>query len=149
MSVVELRQVCRSFPGDPPVDVLRDVDLTVAAGEFVGIVGPSGSGKSTLLNILGLLDTPTSGTYVLDGLDTASAGQRPRARLRASRIGFVFQSFQLLPHLSVLENAALGGLYLGLSTRERLRRAERLLGRVGLEHRRDARPATLSGGCVL
>ena len=145
-AVVELRGVCRAFPGDPPVEVLRDIELTVTDGEFVAIVGPSGSGKSTLLNVLGLLDSPTSGHYVLDGLDTTTAGQRRRARLRAARIGFVFQSFQLLPHLSVLENASLGGLYLGMSSRTRTRRAEQLLDRVGLAHRRHARPTTLSGG---
>lgn len=144
--VVELQRVCRAFPGEPPVTVLRDVDLTVGRGEFVAVVGPSGSGKSTLLNVLGLLDSPSAGRYVLDGIDTSTAGQRQRARLRASRIGFVFQSFQLLPHLSVLENAALGGLYLGMSGRARTRRAQQLLERVGLAHRRDARPTTLSGG---
>src|SRR6478735_5203751 len=144
--VVRLAGVCRTFPGDPPVEVLHDIDLTVTNGEFVAIVGPSGSGKSTLLNVLGLLDTPTTGSYLLDGLDTTTAGQRRRARLRAARIGFVFQSFQLLPHLSVLENASLGGLYLGMSGRSRNRRAEQLLDRVGLSHRRHARPTTLSGG---
>jgi putative ABC transport system ATP-binding protein len=145
-AVLELSGICRSFPGDPPVDVLRDVDLTVADGEFVAIVGPSGSGKSTLLNVLGLLDSPTAGSYLLDGIDTTAAGQRERARLRAARLGFVFQAFQLLPHLSVVENASLGGLYLGLSARERTRRADALLDRVGLAHRRQARPTTLSGG---
>lgn len=144
--VVELRGVCRAFPGDPPVEALGDIDLTVSDGEFVAVVGPSGSGKSTLLNVLGLLDSPTAGQYMLDGLDTTTAGQRRRARLRASRIGFVFQSFQLLSHLSVLENVSLGGLYLGMSARSRTLRAEQLLERVGLGHRRHARPTTLSGG---
>jgi putative ABC transport system ATP-binding protein len=144
--VVELTGVGRSFGGDFPTTVLRDVDLTITDGEFVAIVGPSGSGKSTLLNVLGLLDTPDTGRYRLKGLDTTTVSQRRRARLRAEHIGFVFQAFHLLPHLSVLENAALGGLYLGLSARERTDRADDLLGRVGLGRRRSARPATLSGG---
>ena len=145
-AVVELEGVGRTFGGDPPVDVLRDVDLTVTEGEFLAIVGPSGSGKSTLLNVLGLLDSPTAGHYRLAGIDTTTAGERRRAGLRAARLGFVFQAFQLLPHLTVLENASLGGLYLGLSGRERALRADRLLERVGLAHRRRARPTTLSGG---
>ncbi|XBB65702.1 ABC transporter ATP-binding protein [Nocardioides sp. WV_118_6] len=145
-AVIELSGIGRRFAGDPPVDVLHDVDLTIGAGEFVAIVGPSGSGKSTLLNILGLLDSPTAGRYLLDGIDTATVNHRGRARLRAGRLGFVFQAFQLLPQLTVRENVSLGGLYLGLSLRERGRRADVLLDRVGLGHRRDARPATLSGG---
>lgn len=144
--VVELAGVGRSYGGDSPTTVLRDVDLAIAEGEFVAIVGPSGSGKSTLLNVLGLLDTPDTGRYRLKGLDTTTVSQRRRARLRAEHIGFVFQAFHLLPHLSVLENAALGGLYLGLPARERTDRAGDLLGRVGLGCRRNARPATLSGG---
>lgn len=144
--VIELRDVSRRFAADPPVEVLEGVDLTVGRGEFVAVVGPSGSGKSTLLNVLGLLIAPTTGTYRLDGIDTAGAGQRRLAALRASRLGFVFQGFHLLPHLTVLENASLGGLYLGLPARERRRRAGLLLDRVGLTHRLDARPGTLSGG---
>jgi putative ABC transport system ATP-binding protein len=144
--VIELVGIGRSFPGDPPVEALRDIDLVVAQGEFLAVVGPSGSGKSTLLNVLGLLVDPTSGVYRLDGVDTGAARQRRLAALRASRLGFVFQSFHLLPHLTVLENTALGGIYLGLPQRERVRRAVALLERVGLEHRLDARPATLSGG---
>lgn len=145
-SVVELAGICRTFPGEPPVRVLEDVDLEVRSGELVAIIGPSGSGKSTLLNVLGLLDAPTLGTYRLSGVDTTRAGQQRRAALRAQHLGFVFQAFHLLPHLSVLENASLGGLYLGLSSRERGSRARALLDRVGLSHRVDARPTTLSGG---
>jgi putative ABC transport system ATP-binding protein len=144
--VIELREVSRRFAGDPPVEVLRGIDLVVEPGEFVGVVGPSGSGKSTLLNVLGLLVAPSSGSYHLDGIDTAAARPRQLAGLRASRLGFVFQSFHLLPHLSVLENTGLGGVYLGMSARERQRRATRLLDRVGLSHRLYARPSTLSGG---
>jgi putative ABC transport system ATP-binding protein len=144
--VIELTGLGRSFPGDPPVEVLRDIDLVVERNELLAVVGPSGSGKSTLLNVLGLLVTPSVGSYLLDGIDTGAAGQRRLAGLRASRLGFVFQSFHLLPHLTVLENTALGGIYLGLSFRERVRRATALLDRVGLEHRLGARPVTLSGG---
>jgi putative ABC transport system ATP-binding protein len=145
-AVVRLTAVGRRFPGDPPVDALSEVDLEVRSGEFVAVVGPSGSGKSTLLHLLGLLDAPTSGRYELDGIDTTALGARRRAGLRAARIGFVFQAFHLLPHLDVLDNTALGGLYVGLPGRERRRRAAALLERVGLGHRRTARPATLSGG---
>jgi putative ABC transport system ATP-binding protein len=144
--VIELADVGRRFAGEPPVEVLREIDLRVDDGEFLAVVGPSGSGKSTLLNILGLLISPTGGRYVLDGVDTDHARPRELARLRASRLGFVFQGFHLLPHLTVRENTALGGLYLGLSAGERRARAARLLDRVGLGHRLEARPATLSGG---
>jgi putative ABC transport system ATP-binding protein len=144
--VIELVDVGRRFAGEPPVEVLRDIDLRVEDGEFVAVVGPSGSGKSTLLNILGLLISPSSGRYVLDGVDTRRARPRQLAGLRASRLGFVFQGFHLLPHLSVRDNTALGGLYLGLPAGERRARAVRLLDRVGLGHRLDASPATLSGG---
>jgi putative ABC transport system ATP-binding protein len=145
-TVIELTNVGRSFAGEPPVDVLRGIDLRVDDGEFLAVVGPSGSGKSTLLNILGILISPSSGRYVLDGVDTAHAGRRELARLRAGRLGFVFQGFHLLPHLTLQENTMLGGLYLGLSAAERRARAVRLLDRVGLGHRLGAAPATLSGG---
>jgi putative ABC transport system ATP-binding protein len=144
--VIELADVGRRFAGEPAVEVLRGIDLRVENGEFLAVVGPSGSGKSTLLNIVGLLIAPTSGRYVLDGVDTRLARPKELARLRASRLGFVFQGFHLLPHLTVRENTSLGGLYLGLSASERRARAVRLLDRVGLGHRLDARPATLSGG---
>jgi putative ABC transport system ATP-binding protein len=144
--VVELADVGKRFAGEPPVEVLSGIDLRVEGGEFLAVVGPSGSGKSTLLNIVGLLISPTIGRYVLDGIDTHRARPRELARLRASRVGFVFQGFHLLPHLDVVENTSLGGLYLGLPGRERRTRAVRLLQRVGLGHRLEARPATLSGG---
>jgi putative ABC transport system ATP-binding protein len=144
--VIKLTGVGRRYDGDPPVDALSGVDLTVDRGEFLAVVGPSGSGKTTLLNVLGLLVVPTAGTYLLDGIDTGAARRRTLAGLRAARLGFVFQGFHLLPHLTVLENVALGGVYLGLPFRERLRRAAVLLERVGLAHRLAARPATLSGG---
>lgn len=145
-SVIDLRRVSRAFPGSPPVFALRNVDFRVDRGDYVAIVGPSGSGKSTLLNIVGLLDRPTSGRYLLDDTDVSDLNQRDRAGLRASRLGFVFQSFHLLQHRSALENVMFGGLYHGVSRRERRRRAIVALDRVGLAHRASFRPGLLSGG---
>lgn len=144
--VVELRAVSRRFDGHPPVDAVRGVDLTVSRGEYVAVVGRSGSGKSTLLHLLGLLDRPTAGTYTLDGVDTAALGERQRARLRALRIGFVFQRFHLVAHASAIDNVVLGGLYAGRAARARRADAARVLDRVGLTHRRQATPDVLSGG---
>ena len=104
--VLELRGAARQFPGDPPVHALHPADLAVGSGDYLSVVGPSGSGKSTLLNLLGLLDKPTDGEYLLDGIPTAGAGERERAALRAGHIGFVFQAFHLMPHRTVLENVA-------------------------------------------
>jgi putative ABC transport system ATP-binding protein len=144
--VVELRTVSRSFEGTPEVHAVRDVNLTIDAGEYVSVVGPSGSGKSTLLHLIGLLDRPTTGEYLLNGRDTAKASERERASLRGSQIGFVFQAFHLLPQRSVLDNVAIGAVYQGVPTRERRRRAGDVLERVGLGHRLNFSPRTLSGG---
>lgn len=144
--VLELRGLSRSFPGSPPVLALRPTDLVVERGEYLSIMGPSGSGKSTLLNLLGLLDRPTSGEYYLDGEPTHSVDERRRTALRAGRIGFVFQSFHLLPHRTVLENVMLAGIYAGIPRDERIDRAVAALDRVGLRHRLGFRPTTLSGG---
>ncbi|WP_136519284.1 MULTISPECIES: ABC transporter ATP-binding protein [Cellulomonas] len=144
--VVELRGVTRQFPGDPPVHALHPTDLTVRAGEYLSVVGPSGSGKSTLLHLLGLLDSPTDGEYLLDGRPTSGAGERERAALRATRIGFVFQAFHLLPHRTVLENVLLATVYSGVPRAERRERAVAALERVGLAHRLDFLPTVLSGG---
>jgi putative ABC transport system ATP-binding protein len=122
------------------------VSLTLRAGDYAAIVGPSGSGKSTLLNVLGLLDTPSSGSYLLNGARTELLSESARTSLRARTIGFVFQSFQLLPHRSALENVALGQLYTGVRYAERARDAREALRRVGLGHRLDALPTRLSGG---
>ncbi|MFV0252050.1 MAG: ABC transporter ATP-binding protein [Beutenbergiaceae bacterium] len=144
--VVELRDLSRSFAGDPPVMALRPVTLQVGAGEYFTIVGPSGSGKSTLLNILGLLDHPSSGEYLLDGAPTSQLDEQARTTVRGGRIGFVFQAFHLLPHRSVLANVYLATLYSGVPKSERLSRSVAALRRVHLEHRMDFTPTTLSGG---
>ena len=144
--VIELEQVDRTFATVPPVHALRHVDLVVRRGDHLAIVGPSGSGKSTLLNVLGLLDRPTGGTFRLDGIDTGSLGDAARAALRSERIGFVFQSFHLLPHRSAMENVMLGALYQGISRRERRHRAVDALERVWLSTRSSFLPTRLSGG---
>ena len=144
--VIELAELTRTVPGTPPVHALRDVDLRVERGEYVSIVGPSGSGKSTLLHILGLLDRPTSGDYYLDGVATGTAPEQDRSALRGGRIGFVFQSFHLLPHRTVMDNVLLATLYSGVPRTERKDRALAALNRVGLSHRLDFMPTVLSGG---
>lgn len=144
--VIDMRGVSRTFDGPSPVHALRDVDLTIEAGEYVTVVGPSGSGKSTFLNLVGLLDTPTGGTYLIDGIDPADMGERHRSALRGDRIGFVFQSFHLIGHRSALDNTRLSMVYTGVPRAERTARARTALRRVGLSHREHALAATLSGG---
>lgn len=135
-----------TYPGPPPVAALRPCDLVVRRGEFVTVVGPSGSGKSTFLNIVGLLDTPTSGTYILDGIDTSALKDAERTALRGRRIGFVFQSFHLLPHRSAKENVELALVHSGTPRRARRIAALDALDRVGLAHRTSSLPTRLSGG---
>jgi putative ABC transport system ATP-binding protein len=130
--VIELRGLARTYPGPPPVPALRPADLVIEAGDYVAVTGPSGSGKSTLLHLLGLLDVPTEGSYLLDGLDTSALSDRDRSALRGRRIGFVFQAFHLLPYQT--------------SRGDRARAAALALESVGLGHRLDALPTTLSGG---
>ena len=144
--VVELDRLARVFPTEPPVHALRQVDLTVHNGDYVAVVGASGSGKSTLLNVLGLLDRPTDGRYLLDGIDTAMLSDSERAGERGRRIGFVFQSFHLLSHRSVEENVMLGEIYRGESRSGRFERAVAALRQVGLGHRIGFLPTRLSGG---
>jgi ABC-type lipoprotein export system ATPase subunit len=144
--VVELAGVSRVFGVEPPVHALREVDLSIWPGEWVAIVGPSGSGKSTLLNILGLLDRQTSGTYRLEGVDTAELDDLSRAGLRGRRIGFVFQSFHLLAHRTVVENVMLAELYVGAPRKGRRDRAMSVLDRVGMTDRAEFLPTRLSGG---
>ncbi|MCM2426846.1 ABC transporter ATP-binding protein [Streptomyces sp. RKAG337] len=143
---MELRQAALTYPGPPPVAALTACDLTVGAGEFVTVVGPSGSGKSTFLNIVGLLDVPTSGSYLLDGIDTGALKDADRTALRGRRIGFVFQSFHLLPYRSAVENVRLALLYGAVPRAASHERAREALARVGLGHRLDAAPTRLSGG---
>jgi putative ABC transport system ATP-binding protein len=144
--VIELRGLARTYPGPPPVPALRPADLVIEAGDYVAVTGPSGSGKSTLLHLLGLLDTPTAGTYLLDGLDTGALGDGERSALRGSRIGFVFQAFHLLPYRTALENVLLAQLYNRTPRGARIMAAVDALSSVGLGHRLDALPTTLSGG---
>ena len=132
--------------GKIQVEALKGVDLQVCAGEFVAIVGPSGSGKSTLMNLIGCLDTPTSGNYELRGESVAEMNKEQLATIRNRRVGFVFQSFNLLPQISAFENIELPLLFGGLSGRARRERATELLERVGLADRMEHKPTELSGG---
>jgi ABC-type lipoprotein export system ATPase subunit len=144
--VVELRGLSRTYGTDPPVRALRGVDLTIWSGDRLAIVGPSGSGKSTLLNILGCLDRPTAGTYLIDGIDAGGLSDEERASLRAQNIGFIFQTFHLLGHRTALENVMLAEVYAGGERAGRAERAMAALERVGMSHRRDFMPVKLSGG---
>lgn len=144
--VVRLTGISRQFKGNSIVRAVRDVDLRVERGDWLAITGPSGAGKSTLLNILGCLDRPTAGRYEFDGINTSAMSDRQRAGMRARRIGFVFQSYQLLPHLSVLENVMLAEVYRKGAFRGRRERALGALGEVGLLQRADFMPTLLSGG---
>jgi putative ABC transport system ATP-binding protein len=144
--LLELADVVKSFPGPPEVSVLKGVSLRINGGEMVAVTGSSGSGKSTLLNIMGLLDEPTGGDRWLDGTSTARLPERDRARIRASRIGFVFQSFHLVSYLDAVRNVMLPLVHQGWPRRQRRDLAVRALERVGLGHRLDATPVTLSGG---
>ena len=144
--VVDLDQVSRTYGSDPPVHALRGVDLTVERGDAIAIVGPSGSGKSTLLNIIGCLDRPTAGTYLIEGNDTATLGEGELSALRGRLIGFVFQTFNLLVHRTVLENVMLSEVYVGAPREGRKQRAMAALERVGIEARASFLPVKLSGG---
>jgi putative ABC transport system ATP-binding protein len=144
--VLDVEDVTKSYPGEPPVQALRGVSLTVGEGELVGIVGPSGSGKTTLLQLMGTLDSPTTGRVRVTGLDVATMADDDIAYLRATRIGFVFQQFFLAEHSSVMDNVADGLLYAGIPVSERRERALDALDRVGLAERANARPTQLSGG---
>ena len=146
-ALIELHDVSRIYDlGHVQVAALQNVDLEVQAGEFLAIVGPSGSGKSTMMNILGCLDRPTGGTYTLAGTPIAELDDDGLAKLRSRTIGFVFQSYNLLPRTSALENVATPLLYQGVARRDRLARAQVALERLGLGDRVDHIPTELSGG---
>ena len=145
--VIELKDVKRDFiVGDEKVHALRGVSFKIHEGEFVTIMGTSGSGKSTLLNQLGCLDTPTSGEYLLDGVSVRTMSRRERAVLRNRKIGFVFQSFNLIDELNVYENIELPLLYMGIPATERKRRVETAMERMAIMHRSKHFPQQLSGG---
>jgi putative ABC transport system ATP-binding protein len=146
--VIETRGLGKVYsPGtQAEVIALRDVDLRIGSGEFVAIMGPSGSGKSTLMNLLGCLDTPSSGRYLCDGIDVATLDAEERAALRLEKIGFVFQGFNLLPRMNAIENVAMPMGYANVPREERLHRAREALEAVGLAERAGHRPSELSGG---
>jgi putative ABC transport system ATP-binding protein len=145
-SVVMVDGLSKVYPGPPEVAALQPCSFTIHRGEAVAVTGASGSGKTTLLSLLGLLDTPTSGRYVLDGVDVAGLSDRKRSAVRAERIGFVFQAFHLVGYRSVVDNVELGLLYQGVPRRERRRRANDVIDQVGLQHRRHQLCSRLSGG---
>lgn len=146
-NVIHIRNIIRNFQlGTETVYVLKGIDLDIKRGEYVAIMGPSGSGKSTLMNLLGCLDTPTSGQYILNGKDVSQMSDDELAEIRNKEIGFVFQTFNLLPRTTALENVALPMIYAGVSKTDRTVRAKEVLESVGLGDRMDHKPNELSGG---
>lgn len=147
MSLIELRKITKSYPlGDGELQILKGIDLDIEAGDFVAIMGPSGSGKSTLMNILGCLDKPSTGSYVLDGNRVDSLSSDELADIRNRKIGFVFQGFNLLSRTTALENVELPMVYANVPAAERVRRSEVALEKVGLKERMHHQPNQLSGG---
>ncbi|MDT0686873.1 ABC transporter ATP-binding protein [Autumnicola psychrophila] len=145
--VIEITNITRDFPlGQETVKVLKGIDLNIERGEYVAFMGPSGSGKSTLMNLLGCLDTPTSGSYILNGKDVSKMTDDELAEIRNKEIGFVFQTFNLLPRTTALDNVALPMVYAGYSKSDRVVRAKEVLTNVGLGDRMDHKPNQLSGG---
>lgn len=146
-SVIQLRAITRDFQlGGQTVHVLKGIDLDIQRGEYVALMGPSGSGKSTLMNLLGCLDTPTLGSYVLANRDVSRMGEQELAEVRNQEIGFVFQTFNLIPRQTALDNVALPLVYAGIGKEERLERAAEVLRSVGLGDRMHHQPNQLSGG---
>lgn len=147
MDVIQLKDIVKEYKlGTEILRVLRNVDLNVKSGEFVALMGPSGSGKSTLMNIIGCLDTPSSGSYFLQGKDVSKLKDDDLAKVRNVSIGFIFQNFNLMPRMTALENVALPLIYAGVSVKERIARAEKALENVGLKDRMKHKPNELSGG---
>ncbi|WP_077303140.1 ABC transporter ATP-binding protein [Virgibacillus pantothenticus] len=145
--MIQLKKISKSYKqGKEQVPVLHNIDLTIEQGDYVSIMGPSGSGKSTIMNIIGCLDTPTSGEYTLDGMDMLAGKNNELATIRNRFIGFVFQSFNLLPRLTALENVELPLIYAKVDKKERRDRAMEALEKVGLGDRLHFRPTQLSGG---
>ncbi|MCF0141854.1 MAG: ABC transporter ATP-binding protein [Parasporobacterium sp.] len=145
--LLELTDICKDYPqGKDWVRILKDVSLTVEKGEYIAIMGPSGSGKSTLMNVIGCLDVPTSGTYILKGRDIGNLNDNQLSEVRNNEIGFVFQQFHLLPKMDAQENVALPLLYRGVPKAERLKKAAEALEMVGLGDRMNFKPNQLSGG---
>lgn len=146
-NVIEIRNIIRDFKlGQETVHVLKGIDLDIKRGDYVAIMGPSGSGKSTLMNLLGCLDTPTAGSYLLNGKDVSQMTDDELADIRNTEIGFVFQTFNLLPRTTALENVALPMIYAGQAKKARQERASEVLTDVGLADRMDHKPNQLSGG---
>ena len=146
-ALITIKDIKRDFVlGNEIINVLKGIDLEINRGEYVALMGPSGSGKSTLMNILGCLDTPTSGTYILNGKDVSQMHDDDLAEIRNKEIGFVFQTFNLLPRTTALDNVALPMIYAGYSKTERKERATEVLTQVGLNDRMDHQPNQLSGG---
>ncbi len=147
MPILKLTDICKDYiQGKEPVRVLKNVNLTVERGEYIAIMGPSGSGKTTLMNIIGCLDVPTSGTYELDGKNLQNLSDNDLADIRNRHLGFVFQSFHLMPKMDALDNVALPLLYAGVPLKERRERAEEALNAVGLAERIHFLPNQMSGG---
>ena len=145
--LLEMKDICKDYPqGKEVVKILKNVDLTIDEGDYLAIMGPSGSGKTTLMNLIGCLDVPTSGEYLLNGENVGQASESRLADIRNTTLGFVFQSFYLLPKLNARDNVALPLLYAGRGKRERRQRAEEALKMVGLADRMDFMPNQLSGG---
>ena len=145
-SLLSLEEVTRTYGSDVKVHALREVSLNILSGDFMSIIGPSGSGKSTMLGLLGLLDVPTSGRVIVKQVESTGLDDVERSRLRGQTIGFVFQQFHLIPHLTALGNVETALLYRGFSVSERRQRAFESLEKVGLSERCDHRPVQLSGG---
>jgi len=147
LAIIELSDITKTYyQGEEELTVLKGISIRVDPGDFVAIVGPSGSGKSTLMNTIGLLDAPTSGTYILDGVETGTLTDNQMAEVRNRKIGFIFQQFNLLPRLTALENVELPLIYAGYDKKRRRERAASLLAKLGMEKHIQHKPSQLSGG---
>jgi putative ABC transport system ATP-binding protein len=147
MNIIELNEITKSYTrGAEELQILRGITLHIAEGDFVAIIGPSGSGKSTLMNTIGLLDSPTSGSYTLDGVATEKMSDNGLAQLRNRKIGFIFQQFNLLPRLTATENVELPMIYAGIPAKQRREQAQRMLEKLGMGARGHHKPSELSGG---